>query len=528
MNILLINGSPKGDRSNTLQLSRAFVAGMGNAQVRQLDGKNLNIRPCLGCFACWNKTPGKCCLNDDMQSVIESLLWADVTVWSFPLYYFSVPGPLKNLIDRQLPMVLPFMKEDADSGGHPARFDMSGKRNVVISTCGFHTAKGNYDGVTALFDHLCGKNGYETIFCGQGELFRVPELKARTGEYLRIVQKAGAEYAGGGISAETRKELETPLYPRDVFEAMADASWGVDKESGEKSDETEVFTRQMAALYNKGAYPGKDIVLEMHYTDVDKTYQILLGKDGVQVRKDHFESFTTRIETPYRVWKAIAAGEISGEEALAQQKYRVKGVFGLMLHWNDYFGGTSKPQQKSAPAARANMMAMLLPWMALWIGAGIDSFYGSIAAIAVCALAPLLYYQNRKTIYDVLSGVLVTFLSAGLLLGADVRILLPAAYLAFGVLWVGSCFTKIPLSAHYSMDEYGGEGALGNSLFMKTNRILSLAWGALYLVTPIWTYIIMGTGLAPYVGAINSIAPLAMGVFTGWFQKWYPAKVARG
>ena len=115
MNILLINGSPKGDRSNTLQLSRAFVAGMGNAQVRQLDGKNLNIRPCLGCFACWNKTPGKCCLNDDMQSVIESLLWADVTVWSFPLYYFSVPGPLKNLIDRQLPMVLPFMKEDADS-----------------------------------------------------------------------------------------------------------------------------------------------------------------------------------------------------------------------------------------------------------------------------------------------------------------------------------------------------------------------------------------------------------------------------
>ena len=46
-----------------------------------------------------------------MQQVIQDLLWADITVWSFPLYYFTVPGLLKNLIDRQLPMLLPFMEE---------------------------------------------------------------------------------------------------------------------------------------------------------------------------------------------------------------------------------------------------------------------------------------------------------------------------------------------------------------------------------------------------------------------------------
>ena len=27
---------------------------------------------------------------------------------------------------------------------------------------------------------------------------------------------------------------------------------------------------------------------------------------------------------------------------------------------------------------------------------------------------------------------------------------------------------------------------------------------------------------------INSIVPIGMGLFTAWFQKWYPAKVARG
>ena len=85
-------------------------------------------------------------MTDDMQEGIEGELWADLMIWSFPLYYFSVPGLLKNFIDRQLPMNLPFMEEQegqTGSGGHPSRYDMSGKRHLLISTCGFYTAKNN-------------------------------------------------------------------------------------------------------------------------------------------------------------------------------------------------------------------------------------------------------------------------------------------------------------------------------------------------------------------------------------------------
>ncbi len=128
MKVLVINGSPKGRKSNTYRLTQAFLAGMAEGgeapEVRELAVSQLNIRPCLGCFSCWNKTPGQCCIHDDMGQVIDALLWADVTLWSFPLYYFSVPGPLKNLLDRQLPMSLPFMAEDggeSGSGSHPAR-----------------------------------------------------------------------------------------------------------------------------------------------------------------------------------------------------------------------------------------------------------------------------------------------------------------------------------------------------------------------------------------------------------------------
>jgi hypothetical protein len=210
------------------------------------------------------------------------------------------------------------MSSDNESGGHPSRYDMSGKRHVVISTCGFHTAKGNYDGVISLFDHMCGKGNYTTVFCGQGELFRVKELTARTDAYLDVVRCAGREFCSGGITETTRASLETPLFPRDVFERMADASWGVDQSTGNQADETLTFTRQMAALYNPKSFNGKRIVLEMYYTDADKRYQILLDGQGSRVLTDGFQEATTRIETPFSVWQSIASGQISGAEALSK------------------------------------------------------------------------------------------------------------------------------------------------------------------------------------------------------------------
>ena len=203
MKILLINGSPKGKRSNSLKLAYSFIEGFKNGctddeesiSIDELHVASMNIAACKGCFACWQKTPGICCIKDDMQKVIGKLIDADLILWSFPLYYFNVPGILKNLIDRQLPMNLPFMSSKQNgygSGSHDSRYDMEGKRHVLISTCGFYSAVGNYDSVLRMFDHFLGKGNYTTIFCGQGELFRVKELSARTDEYLSTVKCAGS------------------------------------------------------------------------------------------------------------------------------------------------------------------------------------------------------------------------------------------------------------------------------------------------------------------------------------------------
>lgn len=533
MNILLINGSPRGERSNTLKLARAFLVGVENktdVKIEEIQLSTSEIRPCLGCFACWNKTPGACVIRDDMRDVIEKILWADLTVWSFGLYYFSVPGRLKNLIDRMLPMNLPFMTADSETGGHPSRYDMSGKRNVVISTCGFHTAKGNYGAVREMFDHVFGKDGYELLCCGQGELFSVPALSARTDAYLSEMTDAGSEYAAGGITEKTRAALETPLYPKEQFEAMADASWGVERETGEKTHNDLIFTKQMAALYRKEAYPGKDLVLEMEYTDLGRRYQIVLKKDGSEVLTDGFLPYTTRIETPFTVWKDIAEGKITGTEAMMQKLYRVDGSFDLMLHWDDYFGaGTERKveQPQKSDGQKSSMLCMLIPWIAFWVGAPIHALYGSLAAIAVSALVPLVFFRTRKTVYDVISSAAVTALAILLIVIENAENLVPLSYLAFGLMWLVSCLFKIPLTAHYSMNDYNGERALKNPLFMRTNRILTAAWGALYVLTSVWTFFLRRSRFSVYTAIVNNILPILMGVFTAWFQKWYPAVYAR-
>lgn len=544
MKILLINGSPKGAKSNSLRLAHSFLDGIRDhesereraVEVEELHLNALRIAPCKGCFACWKQTPGRCCMKDDMQTVIEGLLSANLVIWSFPLYYYSVPGLLKNLIDRQLPMSLPFMCESRDgngSGGHPSRYDRSMVKHVLISTCGFYSAEGNYDSVTRMFDHVLGQGKYTSIFCGQGELFCVKELSARTDAYLAAVRQAGREYAGGRIQAETEMKLKALLYPREVFEKMADASWGISKENGEKEDESLIFTRQMAALYNRDRFDGRERVLEICYTDLGKTYRIKLGKDGAEVLTDESLRATTRIDTPFSVWLALSRGEMRGDEALAKHLYTVSGDFSLMMNWDRYFGTEEqaedrKPVQMLVTEKKPpRMQNMLFAWIALWVAVSVEPRMGALITLAVCSLLPLITERYELCRYDRLSFALVAGLAVYAVVTGNGFVAVNAGYLVFGLLWLGSCLTKEPLCAAYVKYSYGKD-ALQNPIFMRTNYILAAAWGLVYVVIAIVSYYLSGKVPALVLSIVVQAMPILMGLFTAWFQNWYPSRVAAG
>lgn len=548
MKILILNGSPKLKKSNTMQLTNAFVDGIAkenDTEVEILDIYQLDIKPCTGCFGCWKSTPGKCIIKDDMESIIEKILKSDTIIWSFPLYYFGLPSQMKALMDRQLPMSLPFMSKrsdgNSDTGSHAPRYDISNKKTVIISTCGFYTSEGNYDALDLQFDRCFGKNKYDKIYCGQGELFRIDELKKRTDQYLKIVEQAGMEFSKGSIKQDTKNKLSELLYPREIFEAMADASWGIENEESSdkektnkgqdldnKKDESYFFTKQMAALYNKKSWNGKDRVLEMNYTDINKKYQIILSKDGQKVIDKNFIEYTTKINTPISVWMDIAKGVIDGQQAVMENKYTVAGDFEIMMKWDEIFGienlddEDNKKNSYEKIHKKSNMNFMLIPWIVIWIMLSIDPLWGGVLGITVSASIPLLSLKSRLTIFDALSFIMVSIISILAILGINTIILMPLSYLLFGIMWSVTIFQEIPLTAYYSMDDFGKENALKNKLFLRTNRILTAAWGVLYLVTPIWTYFIMNTNMAYLTGIINSILPFFLGFFTKWFINWYP------
>ena len=452
-------------------------------------------------------------------------------------------------------MSLPFMsdaKRGCGSGAHESRYDMSGKKHVLISTCGFYSSEGNYDSVTKMFDHILGQGNYESIFCGQGELFRVKELSARTNQYLELVKKAGTEYAQGGISDQTKAELKVLLYPKEMFEQMADASWGISRDTSAQGSKTagekpveqvpfdHIFTSQMAALYDKTAYDGKDRVLEMNYTDLGRSYQILLGKDGSKVFTDGSLTTTTKLNTPFEVWQSISRGEISGPEALGKHLYTVEGDFSFMIDWDKYFGptpGGASGGEQDAPAKEAGnaqknpqMITMLLPWITFWTATSFDSQVGAMIVLLVTALMPLIMRNFKFTIWDRISFALVGALSAGVFMSGngDGNLIVNLGYLAFGLMWLASCLTKEPLCAAYVKYSYGGDNAYNNPLFMKTNYILAACWGAMYVLTAIWSWFAVQNGVGGILVIVNNLVPIGMGLFTAWFQKWYPAKMASG
>ena len=100
MKILGINGSAR-KQGNTAKLVQEILAGAKAAshEVSYLDVSELNIKACLACKYC-RKHAGICVIKDDMEDVCQQMLAADVLVVGTPVYFATMTGNLKTLLDR--------------------------------------------------------------------------------------------------------------------------------------------------------------------------------------------------------------------------------------------------------------------------------------------------------------------------------------------------------------------------------------------------------------------------------------------
>jgi multimeric flavodoxin WrbA len=100
--ILAIRGSARrGGNSDTILDAALEVWRAAACRVETLVARELDITPCLSCGGCWNT--GRCVVGDAMQDLYPKFMDCDHIVVASPVYFTSLPGHLKVLIDRFQP-----------------------------------------------------------------------------------------------------------------------------------------------------------------------------------------------------------------------------------------------------------------------------------------------------------------------------------------------------------------------------------------------------------------------------------------
>lgn len=98
--VLVLSASPRKG-GNSYLLCDQFMLGAEEAghAVEKIFLKDREINYCTGCGACFNMEKS-CPQKDDMPEVLEKMIAADVIVMATPVYFYTMNGQVKTLIDR--------------------------------------------------------------------------------------------------------------------------------------------------------------------------------------------------------------------------------------------------------------------------------------------------------------------------------------------------------------------------------------------------------------------------------------------
>jgi multimeric flavodoxin WrbA len=121
MQALAILGSPRPQSVST-DLVRAGLAVCAEAgwETDELDGTDERIEFCPACNRC--QRTGRCAQDDWLAEQFPRLLRADLVLVGSPIYFFSLSGQLKRLVDRCQPFwVRRFRIKDPEFLARPAR-----------------------------------------------------------------------------------------------------------------------------------------------------------------------------------------------------------------------------------------------------------------------------------------------------------------------------------------------------------------------------------------------------------------------
>jgi len=116
MKILGILGSPRKNGNTEILLDVALEEAKRNGVVTsKISLRNKVIGPCNGCLKC--RETGKCAIRDDMQEIYKKMLESDGILWATPVYFWSMTGQTKMVMDRTYALTFPKLQLASKIGG---------------------------------------------------------------------------------------------------------------------------------------------------------------------------------------------------------------------------------------------------------------------------------------------------------------------------------------------------------------------------------------------------------------------------
>jgi multimeric flavodoxin WrbA len=169
-----------------------------------------------------------------MKTLLPKMADAEIWVFAAPLYVDGMPGPMKNLLDRLMPLLEPDIVLCDDHCRHPLRKGTKPGKIALISSCGFWEMD-NFDSLVVHME-LFGKNFRREL---AGTLLRphAGVLKPMTDagvpiqDILDAAGEAGRQLVQDGeISRETQDAVSRPLLPCEVY--LQEAAKGRERMKG--------------------------------------------------------------------------------------------------------------------------------------------------------------------------------------------------------------------------------------------------------------------------------------------------------
>ena len=357
MKVLALNGSRRSDgMSKSKIMLNALVEGMreAGAEVDVVDLREKKVRTCRGCMCCWTTTPGVCAIKDDMTAeLFPKWLEADLAVYAFPLYHFTINADMKAFIERTLPVLQPFFISVGTETLHPLRHRHP--RVAFLSVAGFpeHSV---FDQLSSWVRFLYGRFGIlaAEIYRPMAEALTVPSLRHTATEVLDATRRAGMEIVEQGtVSDETMARITRDMHedPR-LFLQAGDMMWktcireGVtvsefhEKGLVPRPENPGEFMTLMRAAFVPEAAQGMSSVIQFDFSGGHEgSCRLVVDNGTIQAAEGAADSPGLTIRSDFDLWMDILCNRADGQQMFLDQKYTARGDLDLLMRMKELFGG---------------------------------------------------------------------------------------------------------------------------------------------------------------------------------------------